>query len=631
MPLIRLNEASLAYGHHPLLDQARLQIEIGQRLCLIGRNGAGKSTLFKVLAGEVELDDGECWQQDGLRIAKLEQEATSDHEETVFNIVASGLGEAGKLIAQYHEAAVRLQHDERALKQLDALQQQIEHQGAWTLTQRVEMVLSKLSLDADRTFGSCSGGVRRRAMLARALVSDPELLLLDEPTNHLDITTIAWLEEFLKSFHGSIIFISHDRTFARNVATEVIELDRGKIFSFPGDYDGFLERKAKWLDAEARAHEKADKRLAEEEAWIRKGIKARRTRNEGRVRKLKAMREERRARVEHTGKASLDVESAAVSGKLVADLRHVDFGYEDERIIRDFSARIMRKDRVGIVGPNGAGKSTLLKLILGEIKPEKGKVVLGTKIACSYFDQQRDRLELNKSVRDNLAEGGDYISVRGKPRHVIGYLKEFLFAPERADAPVRILSGGERNRLLLAKILAEPTNLLVLDEPTNDLDVETLEMLENLLVDYDGTLLLVSHDRAFLDNVVTSVLVFNGDGHIDESIGGYAEWAQRHGNIGHISEKTIKQVGARKNTARKENKDTKPRLGFNEKRELEALPALIERLEDERAAIEMSMGQSDFYLQDGAIISEFGSRLKKLQEEISVAYARWEALEAMAG
>ena len=462
--LLNLKKVSLAFGHHPLLKDVDFQIEKGERVCLVGRNGTGKSTLFRVICGIHEPDEGEVWAQPNLRISYLEQEVPQDDHTYIYDVVASGLGELGQLLSQYHGLLHDLDHQHRdSMQKLDELQHRIEALDGWNTDQKIQTVLSKLSLPDDRKLAQCSGGIRRRVMLAKALVSDPELLLLDEPTNHMDIEAIQWLEEFLKAYQGGLIFITHDRTFVRNLATRIIELDRGNLTTFPGDYENYLTKKVELLEIEERANAKFDKKLAEEEAWIRKGIKARRTRDMGRVRALQKMREQRRQRINVAGKAQLELNRTDIAGKLVADIHHVNFSYGDHVIINDLSTRILRGDRVGIIGPNGSGKSTLLKILLGELKPDSGKVVTGTKLEIAYFDQHRSLLDPEKSVRNNLSEASDYIDVKGRSRHVIGYLRSFLFPPERIDSPVKALSGGERNRLLLAKLFTQPANMLVLD------------------------------------------------------------------------------------------------------------------------------------------------------------------------
>ncbi|HEX7045002.1 MAG TPA: ATP-binding cassette domain-containing protein [Burkholderiales bacterium] len=631
MPLLRLDDVSLAYGHLPLLAHADFQIDAGERVCVVGRNGAGKSTLFRVIAGAVQPDEGEVWRRDPLRIAHLEQEVPPDTEQTVFDVVAGGLGELGALLAEYHRAAQAAAADRTALARLDALQARIEALDGWNARQKVESVLTRLALPADARLADCSGGTRRQVMLARALACEPDVLLLDEPTNHLDIAAITWLEEYLLGFRGALMFITHDRTFLKRLATRIVELDRGRLTSFPGDFAEYLRRKEEMLEAEARAAAKFDKELAAHEAWIRQGIKARRTRNEGRVRKLEAMRRERRERLEAAGRAEFGIDAGALSGKLVVDLRHVGFRYGERWIVHDFSTQVVRGDRIGIVGPNGAGKSTLLKLILGELEPTSGRVVLGTRLQTAYFDQHRRLLDVEKTVRDNLSAGRDYIDVGGRSRHVVGYLKDFLFPPERIDTPVKALSGGERNRLLLAKILAMPANMIVLDEPTNDLDVDTLELLEDRLSDYEGTLLVVSHDRAFLDNIVTSVLVFEGDGRVREYVGGYEDW-QRYQEARTAPVKPAARSSASAAPARREPpREERPRkLSYKEQRELEALPGTIEALEREQAQLHAAAADPAFYQQPGDRIASTLARLERVTHELEAAYARWEALEALA-
>jgi len=633
MILLTLKNLALAYGPQHLLREVNFQIERGERVCLVGRNGAGKSTLFRVISGQVQIDDGEIWHPDTLRISYLEQDVPMDSEETIFDVVAGGLGEVGTLLARYHHTLQQVSHDEQHdLHQLSTMQHEIEVADGWNVQQRVEMTLSRLDLEADKPLRDCSGGMRRRVLLARALISQPDLLLLDEPTNHMDIAAIGWLEEFLLAYPGALIFITHDRTFLKHLATRIIELDRGRLSSFPGDYDNYLRRKEEMLAVETRANAKFDKRLSEEEAWVRKGVKARRTRNEGRVRALEAMRERRRQRVDMPGKVSLQVDGSEIAGKLVADLRDVCFAYGDHPVISNLSTRILRGDRVGIIGPNGSGKSTLLKLILGEIEPDSGKVVLGTKLDMAYFDQHRSQLDPEKSVRNNLSEGSDFITVKGRSRHVIGYLRSFLFPPERVDEPVKNLSGGERNRLLLARLFTQPANMLVLDEPTNDLDVDTLELLEDLLIEYEGTLLLVSHDRTFLDNVVTSTLVFEGHGQVGDYVGGYEDWLRQRKPRSDISPAVETETKSENNQAQQiaANKtQSKVKLSFNEQRELQYLPERIEALEVEQQEIEMLVSQGDFYQQDKQLIKDTLARLDDIHKELSDAYNRWEYLDGI--
>jgi ATP-binding cassette subfamily F protein uup len=628
MPLLRLENISLSYGYLPLLAQVQFQIEAGERVCLVGRNGTGKTTLFRVITGEAVAEAGEVWAQDGLRVAHLEQDMPADEEQTVFQVVASGLGELGRLFFEYHHVTQQVGAAEpTSLEPLATLNARIESLGGWNLNQKVETVLTRLGLTPDKPMAACSGGVRRQVMLARALVGEPDLLLLDEPTNHLDISTITWLEKFLLGFRGALMFITHDRSFLRHLATRIVELDRGKLNSYPGDFDAYLRKKDELLAIEERAAAKFDKKLAEEEAWVRRGIKARRTRNEGRVQALYEMRRERSQRLDAQGKASFGIDAGTLSGKLVVDMRRVSFGYGDDLVVREMSTRILRGDRVGIIGPNGSGKSTLLKLILGEIKPTSGEVVSGTRLQLAYFDQQRRILDPEKTVRENLSDS-DYVSVQGRSRHIIGYLKDFLFPSQRIDSPVKALSGGERNRLLLAKIFTQPANMMVLDEPTNDLDVDTLELLEDLLADYQGTLLLVSHDRTFLDNIVTSTLVYEGAGKFVEYAGGYSDWVrfQELSPANHAKPPNRSTVAAIARADRPIKINGK--LSYKEKRELEALPARIEALESEQSELQARMGQADFYRQPGTTITSALERLEALGNELEECYGRWQSLES---
>ena len=623
MPLLSLNQISLAYGHHPLLEKVNFNVDKGERICLVGRNGTGKSTLFRVITGEATPDEGEIWRHDTLRVSYLQQEVPPDSTQTIFEVVASGLGEIGQILTQYHHAISQIDHaTDNYLNDLSDLQHKIEVADGWNTNQKVESALSRLDLEPDKLLSSCSGGMRRRIMLAQALVSEPDLLLLDEPTNHMDIAAINWMEEFLLGYKGALIFITHDRTFLRRLATRIIELDRGQLISFPGDFDHYLTKKEELLEIEARANAKFDKKLSEHEVWIRQGVKARRTRNEGKVRRLIEMRQEHARRIGTTGKINITADSGDLSGKLVADLRHVNFSYNDHKIIDDFSTRIIRGDRIGIIGPNGSGKSTLLKTILGELTPQSGDVIMGTKLQIAYFDQHRRDLDVSKTVRENISPGTDHVLLRGQSRHVISYLRDFLFPPERVDAPVNILSGGERNRLLLAKIFLQPANMLVLDEPTNDLDVDTLELLEELLSDYDGTLLLVSHDRAFLDNVVTSTLVFEGDGHIGEYVGGYEDYLRQS----KVKPATNKKSNSPSNSITTTTKQKK-KLSYKETQELQQLPVTIEQLEQEQQEIETQISQSDFYQQDKQKIADTMSRLETITSELAQSFERWEALD----
>ena len=631
MPLIRLDNISLAYGDQPLLADVDFQVDAGERVCLVGRNGTGKTTLFRVITGAAAPDDGEIWRMETLRVAHLEQEVPPDTEQTIFEVVAGGLGELGPLLAEFHNLTHHHGLAQReSLRALAQLQGRIETLDGWNINQKVETMLTRLNLPADKPLTDCSGGTRRQVMLARALVSEPDLLLLDEPTNHLDINAIAWLEKYLLNYNSAVMFITHDRTFVRRLATRVVELDRGKLTSFPGNFDGYLRRKEELFEIEERSGAKFDKKLAEEEAWIRRGIKARRTRNEGRVRALQAMRRDKAERLEAQGKASFSMDAGALSGRLVVDVRRVSFCYGDNSIIHDLSTRILRGDRVGILGPNGSGKSTLLKLILGELEPTSGEVVLGTRLQLAYFDQHRRMLDPEKTVRENMTDS-DYVTVRGRPRHVIGYLKDFLFPSQRIDSPVQALSGGERNRLLLAKIFTQSANMMVLDEPTNDLDVDTLELLEELLSAYEGTLLLVSHDRTFLDNVVTSTLVFEGDGKFGEYAGGYEDWERYQRQIPEIPSETKKRGNTQLPPAPSQAKRTdKPRrLTYKEQRDLEALPVAIEALEAEQAELHRLMGGAEFYRQSSDRITATLERLEALKCDLEECYARWQTLEAL--
>ena len=631
MPMLRLENVSLAYGHLPLLSHVELQVELGERVCVVGRNGAGKTTLFRVIIGTASADEGEIWRADTLRVAHLEQEVPPDTEQTIFEVVAGGLGELGSVLSQYHRLVQGAGIEKRdSLDELARLQSRIESLGGWNVNQKVETVLTRLSLPEHVRLSDCSGGTRRQVMLARALVSDPDLLLLDEPTNHLDINAITWLEKYLENYRGALMFITHDRTFVRRLATRVVELDRGKLVSFPGDFDAYLRKKEELLDIEERANAKFDKQLAEEEAWIRRGIKARRTRNEGRVRALQVMRREKAERLEAQEKARFGIDSGALSGRLVVDVRSVSFGFGENVIIRDLSTRILRGDRVGIIGPNGSGKSTLLRLVLGELKPDRGEVVLGTQLQVAYFDQHRRTLDPNKTVRENLSDS-DYVSVRGRSRHVIGYLKDFLFPPARIDSPVKALSGGERNRLLLAKIFTQSANMMVLDEPTNDLDVDTLELLEELLAAYEGTLLLVSHDRTFLDNVVTSTLVFEGEGKFLEYAGGYEDWERYQRQIPAANSRAQRTAAAVAVPVKASSSEKRRRLSYKEQRELDELPAKIEALEAEQVELHARMGSGDFYRQSSDKIAAAVERLEAVKCELELHYERWQILDSIAG
>ncbi|MET0661182.1 MAG: ATP-binding cassette domain-containing protein [Steroidobacteraceae bacterium] len=630
MPLLRLAKVSLAYGLRPLLRDANLEVFRGERVCLIGRNGEGKSSLLRLVSTEIQPDEGVVWVRPGIKVARLAQEVALDSPESVFDVVAGGLPRVGALLVRYHEVAQRVAatHAEADLKRLSELQHELEALDGWRIEQRVETVLSRLRLDGAAPIHSLSGGWRRRALLARALVSEPDLLLLDEPTNHLDVEAITWLEETLLEWPNALLFVSHDRAFVRRLATRIIELDRGDLTSWPGHYDEYVERKAQQLEVEAQHNALFDKKLAQEEVWIRKGIEARRTRNEGRVRALHALREERRQRLDRAGPAQLQLQEAESSGKLVFEAEHLTHRFDDNVVIRDFSVRIMRGDRIGIIGPNGAGKSTLIKLLLGELDAQEGRVQQGTRLQVAYYDQQRDQLDPTRSVMENVSGTSETVVINGQPRHVSGYLRDFLFAPERLHSPVSMLSGGERNRLLLARLFAQPANLLVLDEPTNDLDVETLELLEQLVADFPGTLLLVSHDRAFLDNVVTSTLVFEGSGYVREYVGGYSDWLRQrrpaptpatkppaHGSIARAPERT--EAGA------------KPRKrSFKDQRELDQLPARIEGLEMEVEQLQSLLNDPAIHKKPRSEFTETLTKLETVSAELERCYERWQELES---
>jgi ATP-binding cassette subfamily F protein uup len=624
MALVTLRNIQLGFGGPPLLDQVNLTIRSGERICLLGRNGAGKSTLMKLLDGKLQPDDGDIEVRQGARICRLTQQVPTDTEGTVFDVVAEGAGELAELVRRYHQVSNLVAGgDEKSLEQLSRVQHELEAVDGWQVEQRVEAIISRLSLDPEAGFTQLSGGLKRRVLLAQTLVLEPDLLLLDEPTNHLDIESIDWLEEFLLGYGGTLLFVTHDRTFLRRLATRIVELDRGRLSDWPGDYDNFLRRKEEMLNAESREQARFDKKLAREEVWIRQGIKARRTRNEGRVRALKKMREQRRQRRETAGVARMALQEAERSGKLVVETEGVGYAWAGEPVIRNFSTTILRGDRVGIIGPNGCGKTTLLNILLGELKPGTGSVRLGSKLEIAYFDQLRGSLDESRSVRDNLAGGSDKVDINGKQKHVISYLQDFLFAPDRAGQPVSSLSGGERNRLLLAKLFTRPFNILVMDEPTNDLDVETLELLEELLLEYQGTLLLVSHDRTFLNNVVTSTLVFEGKGKVTEYVGGYDDWIRQRTPPAAATS----AAAPRKKAERSQGKSKPKKLGYKEQRELETLPKVIESLETELAAIQVRMADPVFYQQGGEGIAEQKARLAEIEKELESAFRRWEELE----
>ena len=629
MPLLTLDKGCLAFGHVALLDEADFQVDEGERIALIGRNGSGKSSLLRALAGEAALDDGMVWRRDGLRLAYVPQEPDFPPQQTVFDTVASGVGAASRLLVDYHAAAQRLAHDdsEAALARLHALQTALEAGDGWRLNTRVEQALSQLNLSAAARLGELSGGGLKRVALARALAGEPELLLLDEPTNHLDLDGILWLENLIAGFGGAVVVITHDRRFLDAVATRIVELDRGKLASFSGRFADYQSRKADMLAAEAQQNARFDKLLAQEEVWIRKGIEARRTRNEGRVRRLEQLRRERAARREQLGGVGFQLARGEASGKLVAELDHVAKRYGERDIVRDFSCRIQRGDRVGIIGPNGAGKTTLIRLILGEIAPDAGRVRLGTKLAVAYFDQFRAALDEEATLADVISPGSDYVQLGGEKKHVIGYLEDFLFPPARARSPVKSLSGGERNRLLLARLFSRPANVIVLDEPTNDLDIETLELLETLLQDYAGTVFLVSHDRSFLDAIVTQVIAAEGEGRWRETVGGYEDWLRETQSSRMAAPAPEKREAAAKKRAPR----PKTKLSFKEARELEALPDRIIALEGEQTGINARLADPALYRAAPEEARALRERLAALETEITQAMQRWEELESRAG
>ncbi len=629
MALISIQEVSLALGGPLLFDNISLQVESGERVALLGRNGVGKTTLMKVIAGQMKIDRGEIGYQKGIKVTHLPQEVPVDITGNVFDIVLSGLPERVKLLGDFHHLHQKLETEctPQLLSQLDRLQAEMERTGGWETQRQIEEVLSHMKLDPESSFEKLSGGQKRKVLLAKALVLKPEVLLLDEPTNHLDIDSIDWLENFLKEYPGTIFFVTHDRMFMTRLATKIVELDRGKLYSWTCDYPTFLERKKLALHAEAMEWEQFDKKLAQEEIWIRQGIKARRTRNEGRVRALEKLREEKKAQRQILGKVRMKAQEAERSGQVVTKADHICLSFGEKKIIQDFSIRIMRGDKIGVIGSNGTGKTTLLKALLGKISPDSGTVTLGTNLEISYYDQLREQLDGEKSVIENISGETDIVTIDGKPRHIMGYLQEFLFSPDRARTKVKVLSGGERNRLLLARLFTKTSNLLIMDEPTNDLDVETLELLEELLIGYSGTLLLVSHDRTFLNNVVTSTIILEGNGVIYEHPGGYDDWAARRKDSVVETEAPRKEEEIQKE-AEVVVKPAKPKkLTMKEQKELEAIPALIEKLDAEQAVIVERMGTPGFYNKDSRKITETKARLAAITEELAKIYERWEFLE----
>jgi ATP-binding cassette subfamily F protein uup len=625
MNLLKLDNIHMAFGHVPLLDGASLTLEKNERVCLLGRNGEGKSTLLKIITGEYKPDDGAREVPDGVIIAALNQEFTGDSTLSVFDSVADSLGDISVLIKKYHHLVLEIAEQPDLLDELEKVQHALETRDGWMLEQRVEQVLSRLELPADAQLNTLSGGWKRRVALAQALVRSPDVLVLDEPTNHLDIEAIDWLEEFLLNYQGAIMFVSHDRAFIKRLATRIIELDRGILRSYPGDYLKYQARKADELAAEAQQAAQFDKKLAQEEVWIRQGIKARRTRNEGRVRALKQLREERKQRRERKGTVKAKLDGGELSGKLVIEAENIAYAWEGKPIVRDFSSTIVRGDKIGILGPNGCGKTTLLKLLLGDLPPDSGTIKHGTKLDIAYFDQLRAQLDPDAAVFDVVAEGQDFITVGTQRKHVMSYLADFLFPAARARSPVKTLSGGERNRLLLAKLFTKPANVLVMDEPTNDLDVETLELLEELLTDYSGTLLLVSHDRAFLDNVVTSTFVFEGNAQVNEYVGGYEDWLR----VNNTRPTDAPRAAAKPSLAKSPKLEKKRKLSFNEQRELKELPGKIEQLEKHLTALQNQSAAPAFYKQTQEAVNATLQQLADTEDALNTAYERWEALEDM--
>ncbi len=628
MPLLRLTNISIAYGTHSLLNNENFQLDAGERVGLLGRNGEGKSTLMKIIAGNIHADHGDIWRQPGLKLAWLEQAPDLPLDATIYDAVAGGLGELGHWLTRYHNLSQSMTHDDKALHELGELQHKLETHNGWHFSSRVETTLSKLALPGDLKISELSGGWKRRVALARALVIEPEVLLLDEPTNHLDFESITWLEDQILNFQGAVLFVTHDRAFLQKLATRIVDLDRGNLVSWQGSYEDYLRRKAAALEDEANQNAEFDKKLADEEVWIRQGVKARRTRNEGRVRALEKLRNERAQRRNLQGTTQITLDRGDASGKKVIEVNDISFAYPDRQIVSHFSTLIQRGDKIGLIGANGAGKSTLLKLLLIQLAPDSGTVEQGTRLEIAYFDQLRDQLDPEMTVADTIAHGNDFVEIGGNKRHVMSYLSDFLFAPARSRSPVKSLSGGEKNRLLLARLFTKPANLIVMDEPTNDLDLETLELLEEKLVNYDGTLLLVSHDRAFLDNVVTSVFVLDGTGKIEEFVGGYSDWLNQR-------PQPDSKPQALKKTMEKEKTEKpapvkKKKLSFKEQQELNQMPERIEQLETRQTELNAMINSSEFYKKDQAAIAKIMDELNQTVALLEQAYQRWDELEALA-
>jgi ATP-binding cassette subfamily F protein uup len=655
MPLVLLDRVSMAYGHLPLLNDVSFQVDPAERIAVVGRNGTGKSTLLQIIGGDLPPDSGTVWRQPGARAARLVQDVPLSADRPVFDVIAEGLGDLSSLITAYHHAAIEVStgHSAQSLERLGQLQHELEERDGWRLEQRVELVISRLGLPADAIVDTLSGGWKRRVLLARALVAQPDVLLLDEPTNHLDIEAITWLEGVLLEYSGAVIFVTHDREFLERLATRIVEIDRGQLTSWPGGFADFVEKKEQWLANEALQQARFDKKLAGEEVWLRRGVKARRTRDEGRVKTLMAMRAERATRRQRMGLVRLQIEQATAAGKLVFEATDLNKAYGETSIVRGLSLRVMRGDRIGLIGPNGAGKTTLLRLLLGNLEPDAGEVRCGANIEVAYYDQQREQLDPDRTVVETIGDGSDTVVVSGTARHVHGYLRDFLFSPERARSPVRSLSGGERNRLLLARLFARPANVLVLDEPTNDLDLETLELLEAQLVEWPGTLLLVSHDRRFLDNVVTSTLVFEGDGSVQEYVGGYEDYLRQTASGRRQTDETRQPADGRRHpsslakpessfvgTRTEEDRPTNPtrptsptrpktKRSFKEEREYDDLPARITALESEQQALHARVAGPEFYKEGAENIKEVLARIEAIDAELLSAYSRWDELDSI--
>ena len=625
MSLLRFEEIRLEFGEQVILRDAEFSIEPGERICLLGRNGAGKSTTLKLIIGEMEPDHGRVVSKAGLIVSQLRQDLPDAMDQPVHDVVRSGLKQTVRLLEEYQEMSAQ-ELDLRGLAELEVLHGKIDARDGWHIDQRVDATMTALNLPAEKKMNELSGGWRRRVALARALVQKPDLLLLDEPTNHLDIATIKWLEDRIYSFPGAVLFITHDRAFLQKLATRIVEIDRGKLTSWPGDYSNFLKRKEKILEDEETANARFDKKLGQEEVWFRQGIKARRTRNEGRVRSLEKMRKKFAERIKQDDKARMHIEQAEQSGRKVIRAKGVSYSYGDESVIKDFSIKIMRGDRIGLIGNNGVGKTTLLRLLLGHLEPQTGTIKHGTHLEVGYFDQLRQTLDLDKSVAYNVGEGRTYINLNGKERHIVGYLKGFLFSPKRSMTLVKSLSGGERNRVILAKLFTRPANLLVLDEPTNDLDIETLEVLEQKLCDYTGTLIVVSHDREFLDNVITSTVVFEDDGRLQEYVGSYSDWLQQGHRLAEIDAPGVAAAKKRKTAERRKNKD-KTKLGYKDQRELDQLPGEIEALEANVAALQSTIAEPTFYSQDSAQVQQGLQELSAAEASLELRIQRWDDLE----